>query len=103
MVDTTIYGYIFDGYVLHPDCVTEDRDVTAKYDDTAGRLYSHDDTGEEGLSCDACGDYIFEPDVEYVALEAIRDALYWPSGQTVDQMADAVLKALQDRRLLAIG
>lgn len=55
----TIYGYVVDAGAYHVGCTTArpgpDRDdVTA--------IFSYMADGEpEGLTCDACHDYIFEP------------------------------------------
>ena len=70
MVDTTVYGYVGEGYVQCPTCHDERPD-----DDNMGRLYSTDDNSSEGLSCDACGKYIFEPDYRGQWQEALQDLL----------------------------
>jgi hypothetical protein len=74
--DWTIYGYVGDGEVLCPPCF--DKRPNAKAftrgdfrddpDDGEGwhGLLSIADTGEDGLSCGDCGEYIFEPDLAYM-------------------------------------
>lgn len=64
MMDTTIYGYVGDGAVYHDEHIG---DLTQKGEELAGLspLYSHDDDGN-GLSCDECGEWIFEPTFEAV-------------------------------------
>lgn len=77
--DWTVYGYIGDGYAVCSKCV---RDSEARYtevedirapgavrDTISGErldgLLSIADTSDEGLSCDDCGGYIFEPSSSY--------------------------------------
>jgi hypothetical protein len=60
-----IYGYAFDGYALCVGCVTE-RDIDVNTEQGFGRataLFEDNDDGE-GLSCDGCHEYIFEPQVD---------------------------------------
>ena len=63
MVDTMVYGYVGDGAVYHPHCIRDEEreEYAAETGTVMGRLYSHEDDGE-GLECDTCGLYIFEPD-----------------------------------------
>ena len=98
MVDTTVYGYVGDGYVQCPECHGERADG-----DDMSRLYSTDDTDEGGLSCDACGRYIFEPDSDYLAREAIMEVLYDVRySDPVERQAEAIVDALRRRQLLAL-
>ena len=59
MVDTRIYGYVTDGAAYHPDCVPEG--VSVEDPETATALFSYDDDWDDGLSCDGCSEFIFEP------------------------------------------
>jgi len=69
MVDTTVYGFVGDGAVIHnndrcaPDLFAA-VDGSHRYVDADGAdygpLYYMDDDGN-GLTCDACYEYIFEP------------------------------------------
>jgi hypothetical protein len=78
MVDTTIYGYVFDGYVLHPDCVMSEEENSAVDDGTASRLYYLDDNDPNGLTCDHCTEWIFEPDYDMLVVQGIDDILNDP-------------------------
>lgn len=69
MVDTTVYGYVGDGAAYCPDCTPEDER------EGMGRVYSTDDTEPEGMSCDGCGKYIFEPDFDGLWEDAILDLI----------------------------
>ena len=71
MTDTTIYGYLIDGLALHPDCA----DLLAPHEDPARELYYMDDDDKDGLFCDECGNYIFEPNVEGQLTDAIEDII----------------------------
>lgn len=75
MVDTTVYGYIFDGYALHSDCVDDAEDIKAVESNEATDLFSHMYDDPEGLTCDGCGSYIFEPDYERLVNDAIVDII----------------------------
>lgn len=56
--DTTIYAYVGDGFVLHPQCVNKEdlEELTP--------VHSWELEGLEDLSCDACDEYIIEPEDE---------------------------------------
>lgn len=94
MTDTTIYGYIFDGFVLHPDCVTDEADIKAVDDGTAGRLYSIDDNEPDGMTCDGCGAWVFEPDYRSLAVQGVEDIL--TDRELVPwRMAEAIVRYLE--------
>lgn len=105
MVDTYRYGYAFDGWVACAECVSPDPDGPYTHED-GGRVYhdgshdhgpecdtgycqraegyplwSHEDDGY-GVTCDDCGDVIFEvwPEVahrEYGDHETLEDWKQW--------------------------
>ena len=104
MVDTTVYGYVGDGEVICPGCM-DDTTVPDGEDGPVGMspLYSLDDTSEDGLSCDACGRYIFEPDVRGQAIAAIEDLLYWPAEMDRYTRASRILSMLEDSYGLVLG
>lgn len=63
MTDTTIYGYLLaDGTVT---CTSELCSGITAWGSEQGyqALMSFDDDGH-GLSCDSCGEYVFEPSEE---------------------------------------
>jgi hypothetical protein len=62
MVDTRIYGYVDDGSVVCTRCWQPADAIEELH---AGPLFSHDDDGN-GLSCDDCGEYVFEPTLSNV-------------------------------------
>lgn len=65
MTSTFIYGYYLgDGVAIHTHHYDPDRDGRPG-EPGVYPLYSIDDDGE-GLSCDECGEYIFEPFEENV-------------------------------------
>lgn len=62
MMDTQIYGLIAQyGDTFHYGCVNESERLTEAWTP----LYSDADDGN-GMSCDECGEYIFEPSFELV-------------------------------------
>ena len=72
MVDTQVYAYLFEGYVVCPACADtrycpkHGREAYDSNGDCGRPVYSHDDDGY-GLTCDTCGDIVFEtwPDVAH--------------------------------------
>lgn len=58
-VNITIYGYTHDAGAYHPSCL--DGGVDPSNDPGVDAIFSWMDDGE-GLSCDSCFDWIFEPD-----------------------------------------
>lgn len=67
MVDTTVYGWLNDGGVTCARCTGLDH-WNGRLDGILAEgvrpIYSLDDDGR-GLSCDDCGEYVFEPDDSY--------------------------------------
>lgn len=58
MVDTRVYAFVTDGAVYHPACAPDGLTTSEPEVDA---VFSYDDDGE-GLTCDGCGRFIFEPD-----------------------------------------
>ena len=90
MVDTTVYGYISDGGVSCPRC------VGPKDDATANRIYSLDDADPEGLSCDGCGKYIFEPSWSDLWEQAINDILTYNKDESTWRKASRILDLFRE-------
>jgi hypothetical protein len=66
MVDTRIYGYYWsEGGVSCVPCFSRATDGMTHAESGYQGLFSHDDDGN-GLSCDDCGEYVFEPSFELV-------------------------------------
>lgn len=59
MIDTTIYGYVGDGFVLCPRCAEDEYGPQLPADLAQSPLFSHHDSGN-GEWCE-CGETIFEP------------------------------------------
>ena len=106
MVDTTVYGlYIEDTGLVHnyADCAgdilysadTQSYAIRGPEGEltNAQPLYSLDDTEAQGMSCDTCGLYIFEPDWRGILEQSIENILTTlPEAQALD----AILELLAD-------
>jgi hypothetical protein len=68
-------------------------DLLAAHEDYSA-LYSIDDTESDGLSCDECGGFIFEPDVEAQLIAAIEDIMSDPARPY--SRASRILSLFQD-------
>lgn len=65
MTDTRIYAYYLgDGLIVCPGCYDPDTDGLPGAEGIYP-IYSHEDDGE-GMSCERCSEYIFEPYEEEV-------------------------------------
>ena len=83
--DWTVYGWLADGGVLCAACVRDDDSGRYAISDNGMRAYdfedevrldallSLEDTDPLGLSCDSCGEYVFEPDPEAMHAEYGHD------------------------------
>jgi hypothetical protein len=110
MVDSTIYGYyIGDGVVVCASCYQDDDKMGSAEDGNDERtldgpdadqgIYSHNDTEREGLTCDTCYEYIFEPDPEYQLQQDIEDILLRPDDEPYYKKAERIISALHDHGL----
>jgi hypothetical protein len=80
MVDTRIYGYVDEGSVVCTSCWQPADAIEELH---AGPLFSHDDDGN-GLSCDSCGEYVFEPyfDLVYTSDDVVGlETSRWGGGR----------------------
>ena len=69
MTDTTIYGYYSDGGAVCSSCYDPERDGRPGEEGVYPLYYLEDDGN--GLSCDECCEYIFEPYLD--SYGAVRD------------------------------
>lgn len=81
-IDVRIYGYIFGGGAYHPACLLPGQDPADNAEISA--LFSYHDDDVHGLSCDACGEYIFEPVENHPFNDEGRDNRCWDCGQPSD-------------------
>jgi hypothetical protein len=95
MIDTTIYGRVGEGFALCQNCWMK-ADIP---DEDMSPLYSHDDTSEEGMSCDTCEEYIFEPDPEWALRHDIEDILLWPKDEPYYKKSDRIIQVMHDHGL----
>ena len=88
MTDTTIYGYVGDGFVVCHACYDPAEYGFPGGDEPLSPLYSLDDDGS-GWTCDQCHGWVFEP---YLTADEIRSGwdLAGPADFTLDDAPDEV-------------